>query len=88
MDPNCPWTNLTDVGDWRTSYPQCDRHYVGPIPLEWGVNTGVCNISSWAQVEIQKMIDANRIRIGDNARDDGARILTDERYWVMEGRGL
>jgi len=89
VDPNCPWTNQSDKNrDWYTTDPQCDLHYVGNLPIEWGVNTGVCNIHDWAELDVQKMIDANRINIRDNSRDDGAILLSSERYWVMEGRGM
>ena len=85
VDPNCPWTNS---GDWKTSYPQCALHYVGNLPIAWGVNTGVCNIHDWAELDVQKMIDDNRINIRDNSRDDGAILLSSERYWVFEGRAM
>lgn len=89
VDENCPWTNMDDKNaDWYTTYPQCDSHYIGNGPLNWGVNTGVCNLHNWSEVEVQKMIDAGRIKVADNNRDDGARILNDERYWVMEGRAM
>ena len=85
VDPNCPWTG---VSPWKTNRPQCNLHYVGKKPIEWGVNTGVCNIHDWAELDVQKMIDAGRIKISDNNRDDGSIMLNDERYWVFEGRAL
>ncbi len=85
MDPNCPWTN---TGNWKTTYPQCRHHYDAGLPLEWDVNTGVCNIQEWAQDDVQKMIDCGAIKLADNNRDDGDNNLTDLRYWVMEGRRL
>jgi hypothetical protein len=85
MDPNCPWT---DEGDWKTTYPQCEQHFDAGAPIAWSVNTGICNIHDWAEVDVQKMVDAGRIKVADNARDDGKRMLNDERYWVIEGRAL
>ena len=85
----CPWINQTDKNaEWWTDYPPCDNHYEANLPIAWGVNTGICNINSWAETEVQKMVDANRIIIGDNHRDDGAKNLGNERYWVIEGRAL
>jgi hypothetical protein len=85
VDPKCPWTNQ---GDWKTTYPQCESHYIGKVPIEWGVNTGVCNLHNWSEADVQKMIDAGRIKVADNSRDDGAVLLTSERYWTMEGRAM
>ena len=91
MDPNCPWKNTTDKrGPWYTPDPQCDRHFnpTPNVPLEWGVNTGVCNVPTWGeQAMIDEANDPNGVIVlRDNARDDFNSTLTFGRYIVLKHR--
>lgn len=83
----CPWQTIVNPGDpWYTNYAPCDSHYDLGEPIEWGVNTGVCNVESWG-IEGCDWAKANKVlNAKDNNRDDYERPLTDGRYWTFESR--
>lgn len=87
VDENCPWHNTTDPsGPWYTHYGKCDKHFDAGQPLEWGRNTGVCNVPSWGEESVLWGISERIILVADNGRDDFDNQLTDGRYWVFEYR--
>ena len=79
----CPWTNIEP---WKTDDPPCDNHYDDGEDIEWGVNTGVCNVPVWGKDATRWAIATGLVKLRDNNRDDFERQLTDGRYWMFEQR--
>lgn len=82
----CPWRPSADAGaPWRTSYPSCSSHFADG-EIEWGKNTGVCNVPDYALDAVAWAIGEGMINVKDTNRDDFDRNLTDGRYWTFEYR--
>ncbi|GAF76468.1 unnamed protein product, partial [marine sediment metagenome] len=83
----CPWRTTVNKGDdWYTTYAPCTEHYDFGEKIEWGKNTGACNVPEYAEASYDWAKATGRVVVGDASRDDYLRRLTDGRYLVMEHR--
>lgn len=87
LDMTCPWTNTTDSAKpWFDEHGPCDSHYDVGRPLQWGINTGVCNVPWWGEDAVGWAASERIIMLTDGARDDFDHHMTDGRYWVFQHR--
>lgn len=86
-DMFCPWQNQTDPNEaWFDSEPPCENHWSISGDVEWGVDTGICNVFPWFEATATWAITSGRYKPSDKFRDDFARVLTDDRYLTLEMR--
>lgn len=85
---NCPWINTTEPGQpWYTDRAPCQDHYsMDDAEIEWGVNTGVCNVPSWGENGIDYGIVNKYLNPKDNNRDDFVKLLSYGEWLTMKER--
>lgn len=83
VDVDCPWDGHAP---WLTTYPRCTRHWTD-TPIEWGVNTGVCNVPSWGEESVRRQIERRIINLSDNGRDNFDDPMSKGEWWVFADRG-